>query len=142
MRLLDVNVLLASVLEAHEHHATVARWMERKSKTQIATCALTETSLLRLLMNPVINEDPVDAETGLALLERLHQHPRHRFLKEGPSPRTPGAAKFLKQIRGYRQITDAWLVSLAAANGGKLATLDRKLEAVFGKDFVDVIQTK
>ena len=90
-------------------------------------------------MNPVINEDPIDPATGLALLERLHQNPRHRFLKEAPSPGGPAAAKFLEQIQAYRQVTDAWLVSLAEANGGKLATLDRKLEAVFGNEFIEVI---
>lgn len=105
----------------------------------IATCVLTETNLLRLLMNPFINEEPIDSATGLALLERLHEHPRHRFLKENPSPCDPSAKAILVRVSGYRQVADAYLLSLAMANDGKLATLDRRLAARFGEEIVEVV---
>lgn len=139
MRLLDVNVLLANSLEAHEHHQAVHRWFEGNGDMTFATCALTETSLLRLLMNPAINETPIDAATGMELLKRLHQHPRHRYLEQLPSPGSSAAAAFLGRIQGYRQVTDAYLVAIAHANGGKLATFDQKLKEAFGPELLEVI---
>jgi len=141
MRLLDVNVLLAISLEAHEHHSLVREWMLGDPNMVFATCAVTEISLLRLLMNPVINENPVDAVTGVELLASLHRHPRHRFLEKIPSACDERMANLLNRVSGYRQITDAFLVAIAKANGCKLATLDRKLEEVFEPADLEIIQS-
>jgi toxin-antitoxin system PIN domain toxin len=140
MRLLDVNVLLANSLQSHEHHLVVQDWLNRFPDMPVATCALTEASLLRLLMNPAINEDPIDAETAIELLVRLHRHARHRFLNELPSPCDPATAEFMSRIRGYRQVTDAYLVAIARANDGKLATLDRKLAELYGSEELEIIE--
>jgi len=140
MRLLDVNVLLANSLELHEHHIAVRGWFQRNPIQPFATCALTETSLLRLLMNPAINESPIDAQTGIELLKGLHRHPRHRFLEQLPGPGDPVLAGSLARVQGYRQVTDAYLIGLAHANGGKLATLDKKLADSFGLEAVEVIE--
>jgi toxin-antitoxin system PIN domain toxin len=140
MRLLDVNVLLANSLELHGHHLAVRGWFQRNPTQPFATCALTETSLLRLLMNPAINEAPIDAETGIELLKGLHRHPRHRFLEQLPGPGNPVLASYLARVQGYRQVTDAYLVGLAYANGGKLATFDKKLTDLFGSDAIEVIE--
>jgi toxin-antitoxin system PIN domain toxin len=140
MRLLDVNVLLANSLEAHVHHRAVVRWFQRNSDMPFATCVLTETSLLRLLMNPAINDEPIDTATGIELLRQLHRHPRHRFIEKLPSPGDPEAARFLQRIQGYRQVTDAALVAIAQANGGKLATFDQKLADLFGPEVLEVIE--
>lgn len=141
MHLLDVNSLLANSLEAHEHHAAVRDWLLRRSPEPIATCALTETSLVRLLMNPAVNENPVDVRTALALVDILHQHPLHRFLAVQPAANDPAIAVTLGRISGYRQVTDAYLVALARANGGKLATFDKKLVVAFGDEGIEVIPT-
>jgi len=140
MHLLDVNVLLANALECHVHHRTVRRWLGSHSEVPFATCALTETSLLRLLMNPAVNETPIDANTGIELLQHLHAHPSHRYLEELPPANNPIVAGFLSRVRGYRQVMDAYLVGLAQANGGKLATLDQKLATLFGSDVLELIE--
>lgn len=141
MRLLDVNVLLANSLELHEHHLAVRSWFQRNPTQMFATCALTETSLLRLLMNPAINEAPIDAETGIELLKRLHRHPQHRFLEQLPGPSDHVLAGSLARVHGYRQMTDAYLVGLALSNGGKLATFDRNLAEFSGAEAIEVIET-
>ena len=141
MRLLDVNVLLANSLEAHVHHRAVVRWFQCNADMPFATCALTETSLLRLLMNPAINDEPIDAATGLDLLKRLHRHPQHRFIEKLPSPGESKTARYLHRIQGYRQVTDATLVGIAQANGGLLATFDQKLADRFGPDVLEVISS-
>lgn len=142
MHLLDVNSLLANSLEAHEHHVAVRDWLLSRARAPIATCALTEASLVRLLMNPAVNENAVDARTALALVDILHQHPLHRFITVLPAANDPAIAATLGRINGYRQVTDAYLIALARANGGKLATFDKKLVAVFGGEGIDVIPTR
>jgi uncharacterized protein len=141
MHLLDVNSLLANSLEAHEHHVAVRDWLSRRSLEPIATCALTETSLVLLLMNPAVNENPVDASTALALVDLFHQHPLHRFLAVLPAANDPAVATTFGRISGYRQVTDGYLIALARANGGKLATFDKKLVAAFGGEGIEVIPT-
>ena len=141
MRLLDVNVLLANSLELHEHHLAVRRWFQQNPTLPFATCAITEASFLRLLMNPVINGNPIDVETGIALLRQLHRHPQHRFLEPLPGPSDTVLAGYLARVQGYRRVTDAYLVGLALANVGKLATFDKKLAELFGPDGIEVIGT-
>jgi toxin-antitoxin system PIN domain toxin len=140
MRLLDVNVLLANALESHEDHLAVRRWLVSHSGMPFATCALTESSLMRLLMNPAINETPIDTATGIELLRHLHAHPSHRYLDKLPPVTGPVVAGFLSRVSGYRQVTDAYLVGVAHANGGKLATLDQKLATLFGPDVLELIE--
>lgn len=91
-------------------------------------------------MNPAINETPVDADTGIELLRHLHAHPSHRYLGKLPPANDPAIACFLSRVHGYRQVTDAYLVGVAHANGGKLATLDQKLAALFGPDVLELIE--
>lgn len=51
----------------------------------------------------------------------------------------PGAARLIhasalapRQLAGHRQITDAHLIALCDANGGRLATFDRRLVTLGG----------
>lgn len=140
MRLLDVNVLLANCLEAHEQHLAVRAWFRRNPAMPFATCALTEISLIRLLMNPAIHAEPMDAATGMELLGHLHRHSLHRYLDRLPSPHEPEVDRYLSRIHGYRQVTDAYLLAIAIAHGGKLATFDRKLASLFGVEALEFIE--
>ena len=140
MRLLDVNVLLANCLEVHQQHQAVRAWFRQNPAMPFATCALTESSLIRLLMNPAINAEPMDAATGIQLLGHLHRHSLHRYLDRLPSPHEPEVSRYLSRIHGYRQVTDAYLLALAIAHGGKLATFDRKLASVFGPESLELIE--
>lgn len=58
------------------------------------------------------------------LLRRMLDVPGHVFWSDDVSPVAPGESAF-KKVVGYRQFTDAHLLTLAMDRGGCLATFDR-----------------
>jgi len=76
---------------------------------------------------------------ALGLLERITSMPEHAFW-----PDDLPLAKAISNKRplvGHRQVTDAYLVALAVARDGVLATLDRGVMAVAsdGGDCVEFV---
>ncbi|GAA2184417.1 hypothetical protein GCM10009785_32230 [Brooklawnia cerclae] len=61
----------------------------------------------------------------VALLASFHQHPRCRFWPDSVSY----SHIDLDRVRAHRQVTDAYLVGLAAHHDAKVATFDADLAA-------------
>jgi len=120
--LLDGNVLVALAMHNHVHRERCLRWFQHV--VHFATCPVTEGTLLRLHM--ILAKNP-DVAAAWRTLETYRAHPRHVFWDENFSyteiPPT--------RLTGHRQITDSWLVELARRKGGKLATLDEALAALW-----------
>ena len=118
--LLDANVLIALTVADHEHHEVASDWASRGQR--FALCPIVEGSLVRFLVR--IGET---AQAAKDLLDVVHAPPRCAFWTDSLSYRDAA----LDEVTGHRQVTDAYLASLAASNGGILATLDRALAARF-----------
>jgi len=129
--LLDVNVLVALTDEAHRHHQTVAEWFARPG-LDWGLCAFSETGLLRLSMNPRVGN--LTMEEATMMLASLTRLPGYRFW-----PITTGwadlAAPFRDRVFGHRQITDAFLLGLAAKENGILVTLDKAIRYMAGPQY-------
>ena len=125
VHLLDVNVLLALAWPNHQHHGAAHRWFEREGHGRWATCAVTQLGFVRLSSNPAFTAEAVAPREAAVLLQRLCEHPGHRFLSSPPAC-TPEA---YKHALGHRQVMDAWLVEVARSHRGRLATLDRGVTA-------------
>lgn len=127
--LLDVNVLIALLWARHEHHAAAHRWFTEASPRGWATCSLTQLAFVRIVSNPVFSPEAVRPTQALAVLRANLQHPSHREWSDrwGVVPLLEPDAEAL---RGHRQVTDLYLLALAARHGGRLATFDRGLEAL------------
>ncbi len=110
--LLDVNALIAAIWRNHPDHATTDAWLTGK---ELATCPISQLGFLRVSTNPkALN---ADMTTTRQLLEAfLHNH-EPQFVADDLSPLKSGAQK-------SEQVTDHYLVDLAASKGMKLATLD------------------
>ena len=131
--LLDVNVLVALLDEAHIHHASAEKLIAQPD-LKIATCALTENGILRVLNLPGYSAyGPAGFETVSTQLQRLCQDTDHEFWPCDVSLRDPSLLHW-SRVMGHNQITDAYLLALAVAHGGALATLDHRvaLNAVQG----------
>ncbi|MFT4180116.1 MAG: PIN domain-containing protein [Thermomonas sp.] len=128
--LLDGNVLVALADQSHVHHSTAERWFGTLHSC-FATCPITQGSLLRVLL---ATRAVANAESARVPLRSLIEHPRHRFWAD--------AIDYLqvdwKGVLGHRQVTDAYLASLARRHGGKLATFDQGLAALH-PDVVELI---
>lgn len=141
MRLLDVNVLLALAYPKNTFHEATKRWFVNLNDRSFATCALTESALLRLLRNTTIIPTAPSIEVCMSMLSQIRATPGHRFLKNLPSPIEPAIEKEILHVRGYRQMPDAYLIGLAVYHGFQFATLDAKLVETYGPEHIELIPT-
>ena len=114
--LLDANVLIALTVVEHEHHDRTTRWAAQVDR--VALCPVIEGALVRFLVR--IGES---AGAATALLHEIKSNPRCDFWPDSLSY----ADADLAHVHGHKQETDAYLASLAGANGGLLATFDAAL---------------
>ena len=124
--LLDVNVLIALTWPTHVHHARARAWFEGRADSSWATCPLTELGFVRVSANPRIIADAVTPREAIAVLQDLRALPCHVFWPDTLSVEPSGPLASLSLV-GHRQTTDAYLLALARANDGMLATLDAGL---------------
>jgi toxin-antitoxin system PIN domain toxin len=120
--LLDANVLIALAVSDHEHHGIAARWAA--GVDEIALCPIVEGALVRFLVRAGESRF-----TALGLLSGFYSSARCSFWPDSISYTDAE----LGRVVGHRQVTDAYLVSLAASRGGRLATFDRSLAENFPK---------
>ena len=124
--LLDVNVLVALLDEAHIHHA-VAQNLIAQSKLKIATCALTENGVLRVLNLPGYSSyGPAGFEAVRTQLAQLCRDTDHEFWPCDVTLKDDSKDDW-SRVMGHNQITDVYLLALAVAHGGTLATLDHRV---------------
>ncbi len=122
--LLDVNVLIALTYTQHVHHRQARGWFTRNRQTGFRTCPLTQLGFVRLASNPKLTAGAVTPATALAALTRITELAGHDFW---PDDLPCELLQSNRALSGHRQVTDAYLLALAEAHGGVLATLDRGL---------------
>lgn len=118
--LADSNVLIALSTDDHVHHKVALGWF-RREEPDVATCPITQGALLRFLIR-----GGHTATEALLHLDLLISNPWHEFWPDD----LPYSAPMLDRVIGHRQVTDAYLVSLADHHDGRLVTLDRGLVAM------------
>ena len=118
--LLDANALIALVVSDHVQHDAADAWVARSGQP-IATCPVTQGSLVRLL-----TREGLPAVTGVAILTALATVSRHEFWPDD----VPYTDVRMTGVIGHRQVTDAYLAQLARQHRGRLATFDEGLAAL------------
>jgi toxin-antitoxin system PIN domain toxin len=126
--LLDANVLSALVVEEHVHHDAAEAWFTGTTSA-IATCPITQGSLVRLLIRA-----GQPAQAAATVVSALMAQPRHEFWPDDVA----FDAVSLNGVIGHRQVTDAYLAHLARVRGGRLATFDQGL-AKLQADIADLV---
>jgi hypothetical protein len=124
--LLDVNVLVALIDPAHVSHDAAHRWFQTEGAAAWATCPLTENGVIRIVGHPKYPNTPGSPADVAAIVTRMRSLPGHAFWPDDIS--LVGASHVdAAQIRTPGQVTDTYLLALAVAHGGALATFDRRL---------------
>jgi uncharacterized protein len=123
--LLDVNALVALAWPNHPFHIAVLKRLEKQPSPRWATCALTQLGFVRLSSNPVIVKVRKRPAEVVSLLAGLICHPQHVYLET--LPELPHAARFFHHLIGHQQVTDAYLLAVASANGATLLTTDHRI---------------
>lgn len=123
--LLDVNVLIALLDEAHIHHKQAMSWLERNIQNGWATCPITQNGCIRIMSQPGYP----GALPAAAVAERLAEaadNSDHEFWPDDVDLLKDGCIVW-SRVLGHRQVTDAYLVALAVGHQGCLVTLDRRI---------------
>ena len=124
--LLDVNVLIALVDPTHVQHDAAHEWFAQQGHKAWATCPLTENGLLRIVGHVRYPSSPGTPGAVAHLLATLRALPGHAFWPDDISlldARWIDATRLLSAA----QVTDSYLLALACAHGGQLASFDRRL---------------
>jgi len=121
--LLDINVLLALLDANHVDHTTARAWLSSEIEHGWASCALTENGCVRVMSQPRY-PGFVSSLAAAALLRRATSTPHHAFWSCDLSLLDEGVFDD-SRIHGPRQVTDAYLLALAAANNGRFVTFDQ-----------------
>ena len=124
--LLDLNLLLALAWPSHIHHDPAHSWFDREALPGWATCTLTQFGSVRLSSNPAFTSDAVSPTEALSLLQDITAMDGHEFWSDDADCVSAAFASGM-QITGHRQVTDAYLLSLARKRSGCLATLDHRM---------------
>ena len=131
--LFDVNFLIALAWPNHMNHGMAVRWFKTYEKQKFATCPITETGFVRISMNPLVVGEAADAATAIKVLSGYRTLPGHVFWADELS--ASEALSAFPGLSGHRQVTDAYLLALAARNGGRLVTFDRGMAELAGAGF-------
>ncbi len=124
--LLDINVLIALIDPAHVQHERAHEWFGEVGRKTWATCPLTENGVLRIVGHARYPNSPGTPAAVMDLLTSLCALPGHAFWPDDitllHAQRVDGS-----RILDAGQVTDSYLLALASAHGGQLASFDQRL---------------
>jgi toxin-antitoxin system PIN domain toxin len=131
--LLDINVLIALIDPIHVQHDRAHEWFAARGQRAWATCPLTENGVLRIVGHPRYPNSPGSPAAVANLLVSLRELTGHAFWPDDVSlldEQQVDTARLLDSAH----VTDSYLLALARAHHGQLATFDHRLvaDAVIG----------
>ena len=124
--LLDINVLIALIDPSHVQHDRAHEWFEMKAHRAWATCPLTENGVMRIVGHPRYPNCPGSPAVVAELLVAFRALPSHEFWPDNVSLLDRHYANPARLLDSAH-ITDSYLLALARAHGGQLATFDQRL---------------
>jgi len=124
--LLDVNVLIALIDPAHVQHDAAHEWFTDHGQHAWATCPLTENGVLRIVGHTSYPNSVGTPSAVAPLLVGLRALPGHVFWPDDISLMDTTKLDPTRLLTS-RQVTDSYLLALACAHEGQLATFDRRL---------------
>lgn len=122
--LLDVNVLIALFDVDHIHSDRAHAWFSENADLGWASCPLTENGVVRIMSLPGFSAKVRHSPARMsARLTAFAEESDHEFWPDDISLRD--SAMFdTTRILGRRQLTDLYLLALAAHHKGRLVTFD------------------
>lgn len=123
MNLLDVNVLLALLWPTHPDFEVADAWFRANSQSGWATCAITQSGFIRISAQKSFQHSDRTIEAIAQGLEKAATSSTHRFLNID-FPFQMVRKICTGGVVGHRQITDAYLLTLAIKNKAKFISFD------------------
>ncbi len=121
--LLDINVLIALFDPDHPAHSGARGWLAGNATDGWASCPITQNGTLRIMSQPAY-PNPVPLHELLERLREAAAHASHEFWRDDVSLLDRSVVDDALTL-GPKQITDVYLLALAAARKGRFVTFDR-----------------
>lgn len=121
--LLDVNVLIALLDAAHQHHRLAWDWLEGNIESGWASCPLTQNGYLRIVSQPGY-PNPGTVREAISRLAAATATQHHEFWQDDLSLLDHRYFD-VDRLLGPRHLTDHYLLGLAVARKGRLVSFDR-----------------
>lgn len=122
--LLDVNVLIALIDPLHVHHERAHRWFGDEGSGDWLSCPTTQNGVIRIVSNSRYPNTQAP-RTVIESLESLLAAGRHSFIADSVSLLEPVVDR--SRMLSAAQVTDTYLLCLAASVDAMLATFDRRI---------------
>lgn len=123
--LLNVNVLIALLDSDHVDHERARGWVNAEIVHGWASCAITQNGFVRIISQPRY-PNPVPPAQAIGRLARAAATEHHEYWPCSVSLLDAELIDY-SRLHGHRQVTDAYLLALATAHGGRFATLDQSI---------------
>jgi len=141
--LLDINVLIALLDEQHVHHDAAQAWLRKYMPDGgWASCPLTQNAVVRIMSQPAYPGVQPAARVAARLAEATETR-WHAFWPDDISLLAAGIVDW-QRVLVSRQVTDTYLLALAAHRQGRFVTLDRRIEpaavATAGSEHLEIIR--
>ena len=120
--LLDVNVLIALLDSDHTSHGVAMNWFAQHARKGWASCPITQNGCIRIMSN----QNYPNALPVQAVMKRLAdacEEDVHEFWSDEISLLNAALIDSTR-THGPRQLTDIYLLALAAENKGRFVTFD------------------
>lgn len=122
--LLDINVLISLLDPDHTFHDRAHAWWGANAVHGWSSCPITENGVVRIMSNPKYSRHMRLSPQDLILrLQAFASQTDHEFWPDALSFRD-SAVFAVDHIHSSRQLTDIYILGLAATHGGRLATFD------------------
>lgn len=122
--LLDVNAVIALIDPLHVHHDRAHQWFADRGDDSWHTCPIVQNGVVRVVSHPkYANSQP--AAVVLASLASLVAQDGHVFLADAVS--LLDSSVHTERLLASSQVTDTYLLHLAASHDLLLATFDTRI---------------
>jgi toxin-antitoxin system PIN domain toxin len=124
--LLDVNFLIALLDEHHTSHSAAIGWFSENARAGWASCPITQNGCIRILGNPRYSGGALPPSQVAQRLREAAGTDLHEFWPDEISL-LDGKYVDMTRVHGPQQLTDVYLLALAAHRKGRLVTFDRSI---------------
>jgi uncharacterized protein len=131
--LLDVNVLIALLDAAHQHHALAWHFFEANIDRGWASTAITQNGYVRIVSQSSY-PNRCSVQEAIFRLAQASKTPHHEYWASLPSLLDDACTDHGK-ISSPAQLTDLTLLQCAIVNGGRLVSFDRSINVAALRQF-------
>jgi hypothetical protein len=125
--LLDVNVVIALLDASHTFHRKAHSWWAVNAMDGWAGCPLVENGVVRVMASPAYSSTRRFSVEGLvASLSQFVSATNHEFWCDDLSLRDT-AIFATERVLGSKQLSDVYLLALAANHAARLVTFDQAI---------------